>query len=344
MKKLLLGLIGIVILMGLILPAGPVLAAEPGKVKFGHVAPPFHGLSKGAEAFSAHVKEKTQGRIDIAVFPAGQLGSEVAMGELVQVGAIEIASITTAVLQNFVPQCSVIDMPFIFPNRKTAYAALDDPELKQKIFSYFPAKGLIPIGWGENEIKDFTNTKGPVRTPNDIKGLKVRVMNSPVYLDTFKQLGASPVAIPFSETYNALQTGVVDAQDNPILTSVLMKFTEVTKYATLTNHSLNECITVVGTDYWNSLSKADQQIFLEAAEILKNVNREVNAKLHEALPQSKISVHDYAKANGVEIIELTTDEREQFRKAMIPVWDKYRKEIGDDIFDLMLKKIDQHRI
>jgi tripartite ATP-independent transporter DctP family solute receptor len=344
MKKLLFGLIGAVILMGFILPAGPAPAAEPAKVKFGHVAPPFHGLSKGAEAFAAYVKEKTQGRIDIAVFPAGQLGSEVAMSELVQVGGIEIASITTAVLQNFVPQCSVIDMPFIFPNRETAYAALDDPEIEQKIFSYFPAKGLIPIGWGENEFKDFTNVRGPVRTPEDVKGLKVRVMNSPIYLDTFKQLGASPVTIGFSETYNALQTGVVDAQDNPILTSILMKFTEVTKYATVTHHSLNECITVVGADYWNSLSKPDQQIFLEAAEILKNVNRQVNAKLHQVLPGSNQSINDYAKANGVEIIELTADEREQFRKAMIPVWDKYRKQIGDDIFDLMLKKIDQHRI
>lgn len=344
MKKLLLGLIGVVILMGLNLPAGPASAAEPAKVKFGHVAPPFHGLQKGAEAFSAYVKEKTQGRIDIAVFPASQLGSEVTMSELLQVGGIEIASITTAVLQNFVPQCSVIDMPFIFPNRKTAYATLDDPELKQKIFSYFPAKGLIPIGWGENEIKDFTNTKRAVRTPQDMKGLKIRVMNSPVYLDTFKQLGASPVALPFSETYNALQTGVVDAQDNPILTSILMKFTEVTKYATLTHHSLNECITVVSADYWNKLSKPDQQIFLEAAEILKNVNREVNAKLHQALPGSNTSINDYAKANNVDIIELTVDEREQFRKAMIPVWDKYRKEIGNDVFDLMLKKIDQHKI
>lgn len=344
MKKVLIGLIGVVILTGLIFQAEPALAEEPAKVKFGHVAPPFHGLQKGAEAFSAHVKEKTQGRIDIAVFPASQLGSEVAMTELVQVGGIEIASITTAVLQNFVPQCSVIDMPFIFPNRKTAYATLDDPEVRQKIFSYFPAKGLIPIGWGENEIKDFTNKRGPVRTPEDMKGLKIRVMNSPVYLDTFKQLGASPVALPFSETYNALQTGVVDAQDNPILTSVLMKFTEVTKYATLTHHSLNECITIVGADYWSKLSKPDQQIFLEAAEILKNVNREVNAKLHQALPGNNQSINDYAKANGVEIIELTADEREQFRKAMVPVWDKYRKEIGNDVFDLMLKKIDQHQL
>ena len=190
-------------------------AASSENVKFGHVAPPFHGQSKGVDAFAAYVKEKTNGRIDIATFPMGQLGGERSMAEQVQSGTLQIAAITTAVLQNFVPQAAILDMPFIFPNRKTAYATLDDPEFQKKIFSYFPKKGFIAIGWTENEFRDFTNNKRPVRKPSDIKGLKVRVMNSPVYLDTFKQLGASPVGIPFPEIYNALQTGVIDAQENP---------------------------------------------------------------------------------------------------------------------------------
>jgi tripartite ATP-independent transporter DctP family solute receptor len=318
-------------------------SANTTTAKFGHVGPLFHGLTPGAEAFAAHVKEKTNGKINIATFPAGQLGGERSLAEQVQTGTLEIASLTTAVLQNFVPECAIIDMPFIFPNRETAYATLDDPELKAKIFSYFPPKGFIAIGWGENEIRDFTNNKRPVRTPADIRGLKIRVMNSPLYIDTFKQLGASPMGIPFTETYNALQTGVVDGQDNPILTSILMRFTEVTKFATLTNHSLNECITIVGIDYWNTLSKEEQKIFVEAGDILKDVNRQVNAQLHESLPGSNISISQYAKENGIEIIELTTEERESFRLAMIPVWDIYRKKIGNDIFDLMLKKIDQYR-
>lgn len=320
-----------------------LIFAGPAKVKLGHVAPPFHGLSKGSEAFAAYVKEKTNGKIDIATFPAGQLGGEVSLAEQVQGGTLEIASITTSVLQNFVPECAIIDMPFIFPDRKTAYATFDDPDVQKKIFSYFPSKGLIAIGWGENEIKDFTNNKRPVRHPSDIKGLKIRVMNSPVYIDTFQQLGASPVALPFPETYNALQTGVVDAQDNPILTSILMKFTEVTKNVTLTNHSVNECITVVGTDYWNSLSDAEKNIFLEAARILRDTNREVNAQLHKSLPGSNLSIDEFAKANGIDIITLTPAEREEFRLAMVPVWDKYRKKIGNDIFDFMLAKIKQHQ-
>ena len=343
MKKCGLKKSSLMIGMVVLLSAAFTLPAFADTIKFGHVAPPFHGQAKGVDAFAAYVKEKTNGKIDIATFPAGQLGGERSMAEQVQAGTLQIASLTTAVLQNFVPQCAILDMPFIFPDRKTAYATLDDTEVQEKIFSYFPKKGFAAIGWTENEIRDFTNNKRPVRTPEDIRGLKVRVMNSPVYLDTFKQLGASPVGIPFPETYNALQTGVIDAQENPILTTVLMKFTEVTKYVTRTQHCLTECIIVVGNDYWASLSPAEQQIFREAAKIAIETNRSVNASLHEALPKSNISIAQYAKDNGIEIIDLTPQEREAFRVAMTPVWDKYRKKIGDDIFDFMLEKIKVHQ-
>ncbi len=334
---------GLILGLSVVLIAGFSLPVFADKVKFGHVAPPFHGQAKGVDAFAAYVKEKTNGKIDIATFPAGQLGGERSMAEQVQGGTLQMAALTTAVLQNFVPQSAILDMPFIFPDRKTAYATLDDPEVQEKIFSYFPKKGFIAIGWTENEIRDFTNNKRPVRTPEDIKGLKVRVMNSPVYLDTFKQLGASPVGIPFPETYNALQTGVIDAQENPILTSVLMKFTEVTKHVTRTQHCLTECIIVIGVDYWESLSDDERKIFREAARVAINTNRKVNAKLHEALPKSNISIADYAKQNEIEILELTVEEREAFRQAMVPVWNKYRKKIGDDLFDFMLEKIKSHQ-
>jgi len=319
-------------------------AAAPDNIKFGHVAPPFHGQSKGVEAFAAYVKDKTGGKIDIATFPAGQLGGERSMAEQVQVGTLQIASITTAVLQNFVPQAAILDMPFIFPNRATAYATLDDAEFQDKIFSYFPKKGFIAIGWTENEIRDFTNNKRPIRTPEDIDGLKVRVMNSPAYIDTFKQLGASPVGIPFPEIYNALQTGVIDAQENPILTTVLMKFTEVTKYVTLTQHAMTECVIIVSADYWDALSPAEQQIFRDASKVALDTNRKVNAQLHQKLPKSDISIDEYAKQNNIEIIRLTPAEREKFRVAMSPVWDKYREKIGNDLFDFTLAKIKAHQM
>jgi tripartite ATP-independent transporter DctP family solute receptor len=329
-------------LMAMAMVSGFAVKVEA-SVKFGHVAPPFHGQSKGVDAFAAYVKEKTEGRIDIATFPSGQLGGERSMAEQVQSGTLQIATITTAVMQNFVPESAIIDMPFIFPDRATAYATLDDEELQAKFFSYFPKKGFIAIGWTENEIRDFSNNTRPVRTPEDIKGLKVRVMNSPIYLDTFKQLGASPVGIPFPEIYNALQAGVIDAQENPILTTVLMNFTEVTKHVTLTQHCLTECVIVVSVDYWESLSDADKEIFKQAAKVAIDTNRKANAELHLKLPKSEISIEEYAKANNVEMITLTAEEREVFRVAMIPVWDKYRAKIGNDLFDFVLAKIEANK-
>jgi TRAP-type transport system periplasmic protein len=326
----------------LALTALPMLA-EAAKIKYGHVGPTFHGQTKGADAFAAYVKEKTNGRIEIATFPMGQLGNERSLASQVQSGSLQIAAVTTAVLQNFVPEVAILDLPFLFPDRKTAYAVLDDPEVQQKLFSYLPKKGFVGIGWTENEIRDFSNTKRPVRKPEDIKGLKVRVMESPVYLDTFNQLGASSVGLPFPEVYSALQTGVIDAQENPLLTAVLMKFTEVTKYVTNTQHALTECIVIVNPDYWNSLSPADQQIFREAARIGIETNRRVNAELKAKLPKSEQSIEEFCKANGVEVVNLTREEREAFRTAMQPVWAKYRTQMGSELFDFILAKIKQHQ-
>lgn len=317
-------------------------AALADKVKFGHVAPPFHGQHKGIVAFADYVKAKTNGKIDIAVFPLGQLGPERSMAEQVQNGTLQIAAITTAVLGNFTPHVALFDLPFIYPNRQTAYATLSDAEVQQKFFEPMKKKGFIAIGWTENEFRDLTNSKREVRRPEDMKGLKIRVMKSPVSLDTFEALGVSPVGMPFPEIYNALQQGVIDGQDNAIMTSVLMKFTEVNKHVTLTKHSLTECIIIVGMDYWNSLSAAEQQIFREAADKCIQVNRQVNADLHLKLPKSGMSVDEYCKNKGIKVITLTDEERGAFQKTMTSVWEKYGKKAGGDYLEFLLAKIKSH--
>lgn len=317
----------------------PALAGKTMQLKFGHVAPPFHGQSKGADAFAAYVKDKTKGAIDIKTFPFGQLGSETSMAEQVQSGTLHMASITTAVLQNYVPQVAVMDLPFVFPNRKTAYAVIDDPAWQKKIFSYLPAKGFIGIGWTENEFRDITNTKRDIRKPEDLKGLKIRVMKSPVYLDTFKALGASPIDLAFPQIYNALQNGTIDAQENPLLTSILIKATEITKHVTNTDHILTECIIIVNPEVWKKLSPEQQKIFREAAKVAIKTNREVNKQLEDKLPKSGLSIPEYCKKNGVKVIDLTPAERDKFKEAMTTVWDKYKKQVGPELFDFFMAKI-----
>lgn len=320
----------------------PAVAADTMTLKFGHIAPPFHGQSKGIDAFAAYVKEKTNGAIDIKTFPFGQLGSETSLAEQVQSGTLDIASVTTAVLQNYAPQVAVVDLPFVFPDRKTAYATLDDPEVQAKLFSFLPQKGFVGIGWTENEFRDITNSKREIRKPEDLKGLKIRVMTSPIYIDTFKALGASPTDLPFPEIYSALQNGTIDAQENPLLTSILIKATEITKFVTDTDHILTECIIIVTPELWKKLTPDQQKIFSEAAKVCIKVNREVNVELEKKLPQSGLSVEEYCKKNDVKVTTLTPEEREAFKKAMKTVWTTYREKIGPDVFDFFLKKVESH--
>ncbi len=298
-------------------------------IKFGHVAPPFHGQAWGVDAFAKYVKDKTHGRIIIKTFPFGRLGNERAMTQKTQAGTIQIAAITTAVLSNTVPQLALFDLPFIYPDRKTAYAFLDDPAVQRHFFRYLPKKGLVGIGWTENEFRDL-NTRKPVYKPSDLKGMKMRVMVSPVYLDTFRALGASPVGIPFRDLYNALQRGTVDAQENPFLTSILIKATEVAKNVTLTKHILTECVIIVNKRFWYKLSRKDKAIFRAAARLAIKVNRARNRALEKKLPRSGISVWQYAKKHKVKVIRLTPAQRAAFVKAVQPVWTKYRKKFPKD--------------
>jgi tripartite ATP-independent transporter DctP family solute receptor len=314
-------------------------AAAPMEIKFGHIAPPFHGQSKGCDAFADYVKEKTNGAIIIKTFPFGQLGSENSLADQVQAGTLEMASVTSAVLQNYVPQVAVTDLPFVFPDQKTAYAVLDDPEVQERIWKYLPEKGFIGVGWTENGFRDVSNTKRDIRKPEDLKGLKIRVMESPICIDTFEQLGATAVGLAFPQIYSALQNKTIDGQENPLLASILIKATEITKHVTKTGHILTECIIIVNPAFWKKLTPEQQQIFKDAGKVCIKVNREVNEQLMQKLPQVGISIEEYCKKNEVKVIELTPEERAEFKKAMTKVWDKYRPKIGPELFDFFLAKV-----
>ncbi|MCX7857937.1 MAG: DctP family TRAP transporter solute-binding subunit [Deltaproteobacteria bacterium] len=304
-------------------------------VKYGHVGPPVHPQHHGAMAFAKYVNEKTNGEIEVQVFPMGQLGGERSMTEQVQTGTLHMTAVTAGVLSNFVPEVIVIELPFIFPNREVAYKVLDDKEVKERIAKYCEQKGFIFIGYTENEFRDITNSKRPIKKPSDLKGLKIRVIESPLHIDTFKALGANPTPMPFPEIYNALQQKIIDGQDNPLYTSILMKFTEVNKYATITNHILTECPTIVNRAFWNSLTADQQRIFREAAEVQIKVNRELNAK-------NRIEALEKAKAQNVEVYVLSDREKDEFKKAVKPVLEKYRQIVGPEWYDFFVKKIEEY--
>jgi len=292
------------------------------KLKYGFVAPPTHPEVIAGMAFADYVKEKTKGEITIDVFPMGQLGGERSMVEQVQGGTLDMMDCTAAVLSNFVPEVALFDLPFLWPSRGVAYSVLGDSEFFKIYSDAFPKRGFMTIGYGENQMRDLTNVTKDVRMPEDVKGMKIRVMESPVYLETWRALGASPVPMPFPEVYNGLQQGVIDAQENPILTSTLMKFTEVCPYATLTNYILTETFIILNMDIWEQLTPEQQQIFRDGAEKLTKQNREGGMKLSNEM------VDKLEKEGKVKITRLTEAERASFRKAVQPVYAKFDKEVG----------------
>jgi tripartite ATP-independent transporter DctP family solute receptor len=302
-------------------------------VKYGHVGPPVHPQHHGAVAFAKYVTEKTNGELEVQVFPLGQLGGERSMTEQVQAGTLHMTAVTASVLANFVPEMGIIELPFIYPNRTVAYNVLDDKEVKERFAKLCDAKGFVFIGYTENEFRDMTNSKRPIKRPEDLKGLKIRVIEGPIFIDTFKTLGANPTPLPFPEIYNALQQKVIDGQDNPLVTSIMMKFTEVNKFATITNHILTECPVVVNKNFWNSLTPEQQKIFREAAEVQVKTNRDGNAK-------GRVDAMGKAKAQGVDVYVLTAADRAAFKKAVQPVLDKYKGVYGAELYDFFMKKID----
>jgi tripartite ATP-independent transporter DctP family solute receptor len=182
-------------------------------IKLGHIAEPTNPYGQGAEHFAKLVAEKSNGEIEVQVFPSSQLGGQKELIEGLVFGTVDMALTGTAVLGTFQPQVALFDMPFLFKDREHAYKALDS--VGMDIGEALEPKGIKLLGYMENGIRHLTNNIREVQSPADMKGLKIRVMNNKVYIEMVKALGASPTPMAFAELYSAMQQGTVDGQENP---------------------------------------------------------------------------------------------------------------------------------
>ena len=308
-------------------------ANTPGNIQYGHYEMSSHPQNLGALAFANYIRERSRGDITVEVFPWGQLGGERSMANQVRNGTLHVTAVTADVLGDFIPELNVLELPFIFPDRTAVHRVLDDKEVKERISEFCAAQGFTFIGYAEVEFRDITNSRRPIKTPDDLRGMKIRTIQAPIFIDTFKTLGANPAYLPSQEVYYALKQGTIDGQDNPLSAAVFMKFFEVNKYATLLNHILTVRLVVVNKKYWETLSPEQQKIFIEAADIQTKVNREESAK-------NMAEVFVKAKAQLVEITGLTGAERDVFKKAVKPLLDKYRGICGADWYDFFISRID----
>ncbi|MFW5490209.1 MAG: TRAP transporter substrate-binding protein DctP [Desulfovibrio sp.] len=295
--------------------------------KYGHVAPIqvgkfVQGHQQGAVAMADYVREKTNGEIKIAIFPLSQLGSERSMLEQTQFGLLDMMDCTTGTLSNLIPQVGLLDLFFMWPSKEVAHKVITDPDFTKIYGDLLLEKGLVHIGYSENETRDFECTKKAVVTPEDMKGIRVRVIESPFFLDGFRAMGANPMGMPFGEVYTALQQGVIDMQDNPIPTSVAMKFSEVAKYFTRSGHAYTCLFKLVSRDLWEGLSDKEKEILKAGAKLGVETNWKANNEIRKAMEAQAVN------EEGCTIADLTPEQRQAFQATQKDVWTKYAKECG----------------
>mgnify|MGYP001766646470 FL=1 len=286
--------------------------------KLGHIADPENPYAKGAEKFAQLVKEKTGGKVEVQVFPSSQLGNQRDLVEGTQFGTIDFTMTSTAVLGNFLPQAAVFDLPFIFRDVQHAYKALDTVgmEIAEKL------QGMKLLAYYENGVRHMTNSKRPIRKPEDMKGLKIRVMEQPIYIEMIKALGGNPTPMAFGELFTALQQGVVDGQENPAAHIYTARFFEVQKYISLTAHTYSAEPMLVSLAAWNKLPKDLQEKVQTAANESRDWQRDLCRQLEEGY---------WTKIQESGKSEINRDvDKQAFADATRGVWAMFEKKVGKE--------------
>ena len=273
----------------------------------------------GVTTFGDEVAKRTNGRYKLKYFPNGALGGEREVLEAVQLGTQEMIITSTGPVGNFVPETRIVDIPYLFRDYDHARKVLDGP-IGQDILTKFPAKGLVAISWMENGFRHITNSKRPVKTPDDVKGLKIRTMENKVHMEAFKAMGALPTPMNMNEVFTALQTGTVDGQENPIPVILANKLYTVQKYVTLDSHVYSPALLIINKGLWDKLSDADKTAFKEAAKIALVANR-------KKVNDDEANGIDVMKKAGTEVI--TTVDNAAFQKAVASAYATYNKEFGE---------------
>lgn len=270
------------------------------------------------DTFAKEVEKRTNGRYKIQTFYNGALGGERESIESVQLGTQALTFSSTGPVPNFVPETKILDVPFLFRDKAHARAVLDGP-IGQEMLAKFDAKGFKALAWAENGFRHMTNSKRDVKTPADLKGLKMRTMENPVHITAYKGFGIITTPMAFPEVFTALQQGTVDGQENPLSVIISAKFYEVQKHLTLTGHVYSPCIFLMNKDMFDKLSPADKTAFLEAAKVAAKANR-------DRVDQDDAKGVALLRSKGMTVIDNV--DKGAFVKALAPVESQFEKQFG----------------
>lgn len=298
-------------------------------IRIGYLVPEEHSAHIQALEFKEKLETESDGRLNVELYPNGQLyGSDREAIEAVQLGNLEMTIPAVAPLASFNEKFLVFDLPFLFDDYDAAYNALDG-DLGQELLASLEENDLKGLAFGENGFRHVSNNEGPIESPEDMKGLKIRTLENPLHTDTFEAFGANASPFAFGELYTALQQGTYDAMECPISLYYTNKFYEVQDYLTLTGHVYAAAILLANNDFFNSLPDDLQTLVMEASEEFRDKQREL-------AQEQDVEFMEQLEAEGMQINDLTTEQRDEFRQAAQPVYEKYEEQIGKDLIDRAL--------
>ncbi|BEP46165.1 TRAP transporter substrate-binding protein [Variovorax sp. V15] len=300
---------------------GALAQVKERTLKFAFQNQTGHPQAQGAQKFADLVAAKSGGKIAVKLFAGGVLGGDLQTVSALQGGTVELTVLNAGILSAQVKEFAAYDFPFLFNSGKEADAVTDGP-FGQKLMAKLEDKGLHGLGYWDLGFRNVTNSKRPITKADDIAGLKIRVIQSPIYIDMFAALGANATPLPFPELYSALEQKAVDGQENPNTTILSSKFAEVQKHITQTRHIYNPQALLVSKKTWDGMSAEEKKILAEASA-------EATLFQRQASRGAADSALDALKTAGMTVSELPPEEMARLRAKVKPVIDKYSASVGE---------------
>ena len=279
-------------------------------------------LSKGVVEFGKIVEKESGGSIKVRVFTEGVLGGDRQALEALQMGTVQCASVSASQVAVFVPQFGVFDLPFVFKDEQTAFRVADGP-IGQELLDKLPAVGLLGLNFWTRGYSHLSNSRHEIKTLKDVKGLKIRAMESTLQADAWKALGASLAPMPDTQVFTALKEKRIDGQESALGDMVSSNLYEVQRFLTLTGHTYNAQPLILSQKFWNTLSDKEKTLVKRAAKEAQAYQRQLDEK-------EKREATAVLMAKGVKINDLNVGEREKISAALKPVYDKYIELVGSD--------------
>ena len=296
------------------LATASVAHAQGTTLRLGHVVQPGHPISLGTQKLGEILTAKSGGRIKVQELGGGSVGGEAQQLSAVQGGIQDMTLPSATVMGGVIKEFTLLDIPFSFSSAQQVDALLQGP-FGQLLMSRLEDKGMVGLDFWETGFRNFTNSRKPIVNVEDLKGLKLRVIPNPMFMESFSALGANPVPMAFPELYGALESKAMDAQENPFSIVLTSKFFEVQKFLSVTNHVYTANPVVISRKSWDKLSPADQKLLKEAVQeagaFQRKLSRDASAGARKEL-ETKLQVKDVPPATLAKMRELTKPVAEKF--------------------------------